>query len=223
MLYDDYEKFCAIASKKLGENFLIQTNKNDAGFPYYFSRILLKGTVFSEENAVHSKRKYDGIWIDVYPFEKVPKKSDVQRAFFNECRMLDYFVRCKYKVISQDTNDKNSFVKRLIVVVFPKFLLTKIRNALFKKYRNLNDDYLISGLWNRSVQIPLELSCYKDVVLHQFEDTEVFIPEHYHEVLTAFFGDYMQLPPESERVAHHGIIRYDFGKYGSSVSESEHI
>lgn len=29
-----------------------------------------------------------------------------------------------------------------------------------------------------------------------FEDTELPVPEHYHEYLTKMFGDYMQLPPE---------------------------
>ena len=36
-----------------------------------------------------------------------------------------------------------------------------------------------------------------------FEGIEVVIPEKYHEYLTAVYGDYMKLPPESERIGHH--------------------
>lgn len=215
MLYSEFEKFCEIAREKLGDDFVLQTNRNDSGFPYYFARVILKDTVFAELNAVKSKRKYNGVWVDVYPLEKVPENSELQQKFFDKCRMLDYFVRCKHKVISQDKNDKNSFVKKLIVLLVPKFILTTCRNRLFKKYRNLKNDFLISGLWNRSVQLPLSESCYTDLMLHKFENTEVYIPRNYDIVLKRFFGDYMKLPPESERNAHHGIISFDFGKYSN--------
>lgn len=45
-----------------------------------------------------------------------------------------------------------------------------------------------------------------------FEDTELPVPEHYHEYLTKMFGDYMQLPPENQRVGLH-LLSVDFGRY----------
>ena len=29
------------------------------------------------------------------------------------------------------------------------------------------------------------------------------IPNHYHEILTSDYGDYMQLPPVEQQVSHH--------------------
>ena len=46
----------------------------------------------------------------------------------------------------------------------------------------------------------------------QFEDTKLPVAEHYHEYLTQVFGNYMQLPPENQRVGLH-FIKVDFGKY----------
>ena len=37
-----------------------------------------------------------------------------------------------------------------------------------------------------------------------FEDGLFMAPEHYHEVLTLAYGDYMQLPPEEKRHPYHG-------------------
>jgi lipopolysaccharide cholinephosphotransferase len=45
-----------------------------------------------------------------------------------------------------------------------------------------------------------------------FEDALLPIAEHYHEYLTQVFGDYMQLPPENQRVGLH-MLSVDFGKY----------
>ena len=30
-------------------------------------------------------------------------------------------------------------------------------------------------------------------------------PKNYHEILTADYGDYMQLPPEEQRITHHSF------------------
>ena len=45
-----------------------------------------------------------------------------------------------------------------------------------------------------------------------FEDTELPVPEYYHEYLTQMFGDYMRLPPKEQQKGLH-LISVDFGKY----------
>lgn len=42
----------------------------------------------------------------------------------------------------------------------------------------------------------------------QFEDSEFSIPQNYDMLLRLWFGDYMQLPPEEERIAHHYYKAY---------------
>lgn len=53
----------------------------------------------------------------------------------------------------------------------------------------------------------LGVVCQKEWYVHTVKvpiNQEVYdAPEHYHEVLTNLYGDYMQLPPENERVAQH--------------------
>ena len=50
-------------------------------------------------------------------------------------------------------------------------------------------------------------SCLEDVVYAKFEDKEFLIPKEYDEVLQGLRrnGDYMQLPPEEDRVPHHHL------------------
>ena len=58
-------------------------------------------------------------------------------------------------------------------------------------------------------------SMYEQLILYKFEDTQFYIPARYDERLKNLYGDYMQLPPEDKRYGHHGIFKYDFGKYGN--------
>ena len=42
-----------------------------------------------------------------------------------------------------------------------------------------------------------------------FEDTQLMIPKGWHEVLTLLYGDYMQLPPEEQRVPAHSSMEIE--------------
>ena len=48
---------------------------------------------------------------------------------------------------------------------------------------------------------------FKEYTYMPFEDLQVRVPTGYDRILTNLYGDYMQLPPESERVTH-GIEAY---------------
>ena len=45
---------------------------------------------------------------------------------------------------------------------------------------------------------PIPRNTFEDLIEHKFEDKSFFIPKNYHEFLTKRYGDYMQIPPESE-------------------------
>ena len=48
-------------------------------------------------------------------------------------------------------------------------------------------------------------SFYGTPTMHVFEDSEVPLPEHIHEMLTHIFGDYMTPPPEDKRTGAGGF------------------
>ncbi|MFT4245808.1 MAG: LicD family protein [Micrococcaceae bacterium] len=43
---------------------------------------------------------------------------------------------------------------------------------------------------------------FEDLIKLKFEDKKFMTPKQYDEILTAFYGDYMTLPPEKERKSH---------------------
>ena len=59
------------------------------------------------------------------------------------------------------------------------------------------------------------MKSFTELELHQFEDEMFYIPKAYDSILRNLYGDYMTLPPEEKRQSH-GILEYDFGKYGDN-------
>lgn len=212
MLRPDYEKFCKIAPKKLGNDFFLQTYNTDDGYGLYFSKVILLGTVWQGQDSVKTNIKHKGLCIDVFPFDKVPASQSDNAKFFSKCSRANVFTLYKFKYREQPLSDRNSFLKKILIRILPKSFFIWYRNRIFLHYRNYKNKYLITGLWNNTVRHPLPEAYYKDLVLHTFENKMFFIPKHYHEVLTAFFGDYMQIPPVENRPTHN-IIEYDFGKF----------
>jgi len=53
---------------------------------------------------------------------------------------------------------------------------------------------------------------YASTIDWPFEDAMLKVPVGYHEILTGQYGDYMQLPPEEDRVPCHIYDIYDLGQ-----------
>ena len=49
---------------------------------------------------------------------------------------------------------------------------------------------------------------FDSFVLVEFEGKQYKAPVGWDEWLTCYYGDYMQLPPENERVTHHSFVAY---------------
>ena len=49
----------------------------------------------------------------------------------------------------------------------------------------------------------------------EFEGKNYRVPKNYDLFLTEQYGNYMQLPPESERINKHPVAILDFGEYES--------
>ncbi len=56
--------------------------------------------------------------------------------------------------------------------------------------------------------MPFPKSLLGNPVEIQFEDSLFFAPQEYKQLLTLLYGDYMKLPPESQRVPYHGYDCY---------------
>ena len=57
---------------------------------------------------------------------------------------------------------------------------------------------------------------FDEKVKLEFNGKYYSVPKNYHEILSAYYGDYMMLPPHSERIQQH-----DHG--GVYIKDGEHI
>lgn len=78
MMRSDYERFAKVAQKELGDRFFLQSPDTEPHTPFYFMKVRMNGSRFSESTFKHIDM-HQGIFVDIFPFDKVPRQKWLER------------------------------------------------------------------------------------------------------------------------------------------------
>lgn len=217
MTREDYDKFIHHAQKLLAKNLFIQTYESDPHYLHNFCKIIDSGTHLKERLTRNIPMR-SGVYIDVFPIDRVstnPLKRKLDKALVS----LVYFI----KVSSNKDwiRKNNNYLKRVPKwIVFPlaKLLGTRRLNRLetYIKSRNNNlknthtygDNYLFP-LLNASKFHLLPIEVFTSTESREFEGHFFKASKFWDIYLKSLYGDYMQLPPEAQRVPTHAFLELD--------------
>lgn len=210
---DDYERFLNVMEEKPSEKYTVFDIRYDEEYFLQFGRLSLNGTYWAEywDSQVDFKL---GIHIDLFILDKVPDNKINRFLYMRRCLFL-----CKLCSIASIKIEEGSVPVKLIAntlhSVFNKIGLTpkhyqKKMLKLFRKYEHSDSKYYADLTMNEQPYFKLE--DFKPAKKVKFEDIYAKIPNNQDATLGQIFGDYMQLPPEEDRVAHI-LNEIDFGRY----------
>ena len=101
---------------------------------------------------------------------------------------------------------------------FPVFLFAKIcgKNIFQKKLAKLagqkdydNNQYIGCVVWlSGGMKDIFKREWYEDYLMVPYEKYQFRVPVGYDQILTQVYGNYMELPPEEDRVGHHEYVAY---------------
>lgn len=209
----NYEKLI-MALKKLDDFYVLDFNEN--GYNLNFAKLCHKryvGEFLDKKHEIYF-RKF-GIFIDIFCLDEIDK--DQKDSHFLKLKKL----LKKIEIASFPNYDYKykSKAKKIVkkITHLPRFLYYKFfekREKLIKKYQKLekifngtNQENL--GILSTGFKEIYQKSDFDDYVLCDFENTKLMIIKNYDEILRTYYGDYMQLPPENERVGHHPYAFFD--------------
>ena len=197
MTYENYLNFIRICETQLDNVKFHFQREGSEKWPLYFSKIKMNNTVFKEPDAIEGG--HHGLYIDVFCLENL---SD---GFIPS--MWQYV--CSKLIIAKSLSMrgyKNATPRKKLVLgimkFFPKVLVSSL---LLNQVRNKSSETRRVGLLFGRVKyktaiIPKEFLGSGKLI--EFEGRMLPVPEMTHEYLSSYFGDYMKLPPEEERIGH---------------------
>lgn len=190
----DLPKAKKVLSAELPDNLVYQDRKTDVNYPMLIAKVRDRKSYFEEDYTQHVEEK--GIYIDIIPMEKVPSLKWKKK--------LDYWYgHCIRGIHNYSTKGD----KLLSLVVFP-FAWTLVQ--ITRQFNSFVASKQIAHNYGWAAYNSYSAGDVFPVKRMQFENIEVSVPRNSDAVLTALFGDYMQIPPVEKRATHTGkIIFYD--------------
>lgn len=193
MMKEDYDRFLSIAPKELSEQFVVQNLSTEKYYPLTFTKIVDKESKAVDNTMIYSqsKRKYQGVWIDIFPIIK---------GNIHLRRWLDpLYGRCYRRVHHLEPM---SISVAIAYLLFPFLWFFKGVMSFLNRFCDKNlrmDEYgMTEPLYNKQKYYS-DFLPVKSII---FENFSFPVPNHYDKVLTNYYGDYMKLPPEEKRAIH---------------------
>lgn len=156
------------------------------------------------------KGKDMGIFVDIFPIDGLPDQKDVYIREFFAIRE-----KCIRIALSFARFGNLNFKEKLKLCTY-KFLygsrdrerlLDLLQNRL-RRYSFYESRFIVSTFGLRKKKEIIEFKHFSKTVMLSFEGEQYPAPVGYKEYLTQMYGDYMQLPPENERVVPHNFEVY---------------
>lgn len=205
----DYEKLLAYLHEHIGEypNLRVFNRHTCPEYPYMITRISDDRYEIDMDN----EKPYGmGVFIDIYPYDGLGKtKKEALEYGLKGDRLssLCYQATRANFVIENTTSLLRKIVK------FPVYLASKIvgkdyfqnkLEALANRKDYDSSEYIGCVVWLSGGEKDIFLrNWFDETVMMQFDKYQFRVPKAYDQVLRHGYGDYMQLPPEKDRIGHH--------------------
>ncbi len=212
MTRPEYERFCK-SFKADGLN--LYCHQNDPTCYLTYARVC------DDVNTVSSKSSWrygggnTGLWIDIFPIDAVENNADQYKERYNKARYY-YFKLFRFRAFLNGWAKENSlklncFAALLKIWPFSTIMKKKAYQFVDEAVRFQSEIPFGSTEQCSQITLPnsgsaksISSAIFDSYRLMKFEDTSFFAVKDYDSILKNWYGDYMILPPESERIpAHH--------------------
>ena len=206
---EDYEKLLSIWSKEVPEQYILQNIHINSDYTNTFSKIRKDHTTFLQIGE-ESKLYHKGIFIDIFPADRVAEGKVFNTLQYIACAVNLLYTR-RYR---SGSGGVVGLVEKILLVV-PKVAWPRLRDMAEKIVRRWNDNCELRWFVPSTIEYarhyyPADL--FENMGTISFCEKDYFCVANPDAFLRADYGDYMQLPPEEDRVWKHHPICLDFEK-----------
>lgn len=184
----DFKQFTKIARNELPSHLALQTHETDRAYVFSFAKLRDLNSCIYENNNSDRNYKYRGIYVDIFPVDHcsviLTKISNYMHWYF--LCVPSHFKRNKCMMIWLEV------VYVLIGMLYKLFY--RIDQCFNFKYLNFIYGSLFSFVSPIAAIYPLTTI--------EFEGVSFNAPHDYHILLANEYGNYMELPLESNRTVH---------------------
>ena len=225
MMREDFHKLCEVPASEWGDEFVFCSPESDEEFhDRPFGRVYIRNSSIQCYRDVYFWKRWsdDKAWstkliLDIFVFDRIP---DDDTEFDKIHKKLFPMLDKTYKLVKlKPVTNKTDVVSKTKTVL--KQAYSKMMNAIYKRpWKHINDiteKEVASHPQGKRIATYCTTDFFKynyddvfPLTEAEFEGYMVKIPKNWEQMLTDFYGDYMSLPPESER-GHLDLVYCNLG------------
>lgn len=205
---EDYEKLLQVWSREATDGYILQNYNTDDDYTNNFAKIRKNHTTFIQTEEEKTKSYHKGIFIDIFPGDRVPN---------GKIKGLVQYMACAVNLLYSRgyTSGAGGIMGKA------ERLLLSVKSDTRKSWRTKAES-IIRG-WNKQSNTPYIFACtiecckkyypsdmFDEMSYITFQGKQYLAVKDVDTVLTIEYGDYMQLPPENERKWKHHPVLIDF-------------
>lgn len=205
---EDYEKLLAIWNQAAPKGYLLQNTRTDSDFTQNFTKIRKDHTTFLQSEDECSKQYHKGIFVDIFPGDHVPAGKIGQKMQYIACAVNLLYSR-------GHASGSGGMIGKIekILLKAPKEKHSVRRERAEKKIRSWNGNQSLQYVFPSTIgssrkYYPANL--FERMKTIEFNGKRYMCVADADAALRVEYGDYMQLPPEKDRVWKHHPILIDF-------------
>ena len=203
----DYEKLLSFARQNimLG-NFRLEIYDSQPQYLYPFCKLVDTNTTMKERIANPWPM---GLFLDIFPLDGVPQKDLTGNKTIRKLNIYYTLLNC---TIWKSTGKENAAIKILFAIgsAIPKLFNKAIRSKYPKKIDSLAQtwdfqsmEYVSNLVWDTGLKkIVYDKKDFFPAKELPLNNRLFKVPNNYEYLLSYWYGNYMQLPPEKERIPH---------------------
>lgn len=213
---EDYEKLCDFFNENRTDTLRLFCLKSDPDFPFNYAKVGDTSTRIVENVTNPFIRM--GVNIDIFVMDDIVDDGAILNKHNKKIQRVRWIQNLKSRMIT----NKMAWYKRVVFVLAKILLIAypfqktvqKIERYSRTFSKNKTGEIVATVPPFRSRYYPMKKEWFAENVLLLFEKKCYPAPERYHELLTLWYGDYMKLPSEEQRITHHDFLAYAFDAEG---------
>ena len=215
----DYEKLLAIWDSVAPKEYILQNARTNPDFTQSFSKVRKNHTTFLQDESERIKTYHKGIFVDIFPGDRVAPRGLARKRQYAACVLNLLYTRGH----TSGSGGLVGMVERILLNISEEKRI-KRRVATEKKIckwdGNENYEFIFPSTlaWCKKYY-PADL--FENLKKIEFNGKKYSCFADPDSILRIDYGDYMQLPPENERVWKHHPIVIDFERNYEELNLSD--
>lgn len=190
ILFDDtYDKAIEILREKLPSSMFLEDEKSEPLYFHAWAHVKDRNSkVECKEFPQDSLYACKGVCLDLYKAKKLP---------YNE---LDSYINAENRAYISRRKEKGLISEDDYQMRMDKLMLNEKQKKYVDNEKNEEVFCVVTDIIHVEDVFPLKK--------YMYENANFYGPANADKILTDLYGDYMQLPPEEERIIHYDTVEF---------------